>query len=1046
MIADVLQATPLQRGLLALAAETDDAYVIQVRLELDGRVDAARLRSAVDTVAARHPVVLGRFVDEGLPHPVHVIPARGTIPVEERSGDGVTIADEERGRGFDVRTGPLLRVTLVHADAGDEVVLTGHHIALDGWSFGIVIDEIQRAYADAALPAVRPFRDQVLHLQQKDMTAALDHWRARLGDGFVPLQLADRATEPGDGRFGAATIERRGWSASDTDRLLSFARSHDVTLNTLAQLATAVMLSRLTDRDDVVFGTTVSGRDPELVGSESMVGLFITTVPVRIGLDDAPVAAVLERLQHDFALDVAHAHPGLRAIARTAGAGSLFDTLLVFQNAPVSRHDGTGFAPDAAVRHAEAHSLTHYPLVVAPAVIEGRFVVDVEVRAEQLVGHSSSGLADLWQAALDEIIARPAAPVDGIRAERDVDRAAWARLAGDARGVGRDSDLTAGMDAAASRRDPSAANDWGAPLEDRRTVPDLFAGAVASGPDAIALADGIRAWTYRELDDRTARLAAGLAAAGIGGGDVVGIALPRSIEVVEALFGIARAGACAVYLDPTLPAGRLDAIRRLSDPRAVIGVSPWHDVPKVEPADAAPPVVEVHPDDALYMIFTSGSTGEPKGVVATHRGIVALHADHAERAYSGAAPGSLTVGHAWSFGFDASWQPLLALFSGHRVELLDADTMRDPVSLEAEILGRGITMIELSPTLFGCLPADSPVHERLRVLGLGGEAVGVEAWRTLGDSPVRAMNFYGPTETTVDAVSAVMSETDEVVLGRPVAGMRAYVLDRRLRPTPVGAVGELYLAGPQLARGYAARAALTAERFVADPFRHGGRMYRTADLVRVRPDGRLAYLGRSDDQVKIRGHRIELGEVATAVRSLGGVREAAVLPRPRGRGTVLRAFLVTGEPGPFPRFMDAASFRTQLAAVLPGYMVPADAVLVEALPLTPNGKLDARALQALQPAVVVSAGGVLAETTSARADLAEVALVETALAEAAEAVLGHPVDRDDDLLDAGMDSIDLVSFTHALAARGVSVTIADVLSHRTLAELAGAVEGAPAFA
>ncbi|MDQ1122335.1 non-ribosomal peptide synthetase component F [Microbacterium trichothecenolyticum] len=786
MILDVLQATPLQRGMLALAAETDDAYVIQVRLELDGRVDAARLRSAVDTVAMRHPVVLGRFVDEGLPHPVHVIPAAGTIPVEERSGEGSTIAAEERRRGFDVRTGPLLRVSLVHADAGDEIVLTGHHIALDGWSFGIVVDEIQRAYAGAPLPAVRPFRDQVLHVQQKDETAALAHWRARVGD-VTPLQLADRATEPGDGRFGAATTEQRTWSASDTDRLLAFARAQNVTLNTLTQLATAVMLSRLTDRDDVVFGTTVSGRDPELVGSENMVGLFITTVPVRVALDDAPVASALDRLQADFAVDVAHAHPGLRAIARTAGVGSLFDTLLVFQNAPVSRHDGTGFAPDAAVRRAEAHSLTHYPLVVAPAVIDGRLVVDVEVRAAQLVGFTAGELADMWRAALDEIVDAPAAPVNGIRAERAVDRAAWARLAGDVRASDPVDDTPLGGRVSVTAPD------------DRRTVPELFAGAVASLPDAVALADGARSWTYRELDDRTTRLAAGLAAAGIGVGDVVGISLPRSLEVVEALFGIARAGACAVYLDPALPDTRLDAIRRLADPRAVVGVSPWRDLPAVEPVDAALPVVEVHPDDALYMIFTSGSTGEPKGVVATHRGIVALHADHAERAYAGAAPGTLTVGHAWSFGFDASWQPLLALFSGHRVELLDADTLRDPARLEAEILGRGITMIELSPTLHACLPADSPVHERLRVLGLGGEAVGGDAWRALGRSPVRAMNFYGPTETTVDAVSAVMSETDEVVLGQPCRR------DARVRARPAATADARGRRGRAVPRGPAAR-------------------------------------------------------------------------------------------------------------------------------------------------------------------------------------------------------------------------------------------------
>ncbi|MGY2060306.1 non-ribosomal peptide synthetase, partial [Nocardia gipuzkoensis] len=453
-----------------------------------------------------------------------------------------------------------------------------------------------------------------------------------------------------------------------------------------------------------------------------------------------------------------------------------------------------------------------------------------------------------------------------------------------------------------------------------------------------------------------------------------------------------------------------------------------------------------------YLIFTSGSTGEPKGVIGTHAALASYFTDHRDRVYRPAERRlgrTLRIAHAWSFSFDASWQPLVGLFDGHSLHLFDEAEMRDAQGIVDGIERHRVDMIDTSPSMFAQLSAAGLVDgDHLTVLALGGEAIGPLMWDRLRALPDTAVyNCYGPTETTVEAVVATVNggagQSDSPpapVIGRPVDRMSGYVLDALLRPVPYGVVGELYLSGDQLTRGYVGRPGLTADRFVADPFgvvaegvesgngaraALGGRMYRTGDLVRRLPSGELSYIGRADDQVKIRGYRIELGDIESALLRVPSVREAAVVVVRRGSGPCLVGFAVAADDA------DGWSLRAELADQLPGYMVPARIVVVAQLPLNANGKLDVRALTELGQREMASEGS----GTAARTD------TERALCRAfSEALGGRVLGIDDDFLDLGIDSIVAISLVNKARQAGLSVSPAMVLATPTIRDLAAAVD------
>jgi amino acid adenylation domain-containing protein/non-ribosomal peptide synthase protein (TIGR01720 family) len=1049
---EVLPLSPLQTGLLFLAAfdsaeEADlDVYTVQMTFEVDGEVDAARLRAAGQALLERHPNLRAQYRCLRSGRAVAVVADGVQLPWFEADLSGLTEREQEaawqlglieEGRRFDVGTAPLLRLRLVRFGSVDtpryRLVLTHQHLLLDGWSRGPLMAELSRLYAEgSAVGTEHPdYRDHLAWLARQDNAAAGAAWEQALAGLSEPTRLV-----PVDPQRAPAVPQLRSeeLSVALTGRLAALGRARGLTMNTLVQTAWAIVLGRLTGRDDVVFGATVSGRPADLDGAESMIGLFINTLPVRVRLDPGEsVGALLDRLQTEQSELLAHQHLGLSDIQRRAGLGELFDTLMVFENYPdvtgeTDAGPGDSGAPVLRVVDAGGRDATHYPFtwVVDPG---SRLQIGAEYRA------------DLFTAAdVEEIIAAMVTVFE--------------TMADDAGRLLGQVDVLA---PAARRR---ILHTWNVTDEldevDDVTLADLFARQANLTPDATAVVGSDGALTFAELDERSNRLARLLIAAGAGPERLVALALPRTGQGIVAILAVLKSGAGYLPIDPEYPAGHIgrmleDAAPQLllSGPEIVLPASGLRRM-LLDDLEGLAAVAEVsgaaltdadrraplHPDHPAYVIYTSGSTGRPKGVAVTHGSVVRLFRSHRELLYRPtiAATGRrrLNVGHAWSFSFDASWQPQLWMFDGHTVHVIEDDVRRDPDRLIAAIVDAELDFLELTPSHFGQLAEAGLITENrcpLAMIGVGGEAVPDALWsRLAGLTDTLAVNLYGPTESTVDALVARLGDSERAQVGRPVIGTRAYVLDGALRPARPGVTGELYLAGGGLARGYLGRAGLSAERFVADPFAieagapaGGQRMYRTGDLATWTEDGRLVLAGRVDDQVKVRGYRIELAEVEAALDRQDAVGQALVVVREDRPGIKQLIGYVVAAPGFVP---EPSDLRRGVAAVLPDHMVPTAFVLLDRLPVLANGKLDKAALPA--PDRNATAGG--RPPTTAR---------QKVLCDVVAAVLGLPeVGLDDDFFALGGDSIVAMQLVSRLRGAGLKVTPRNVFSHRTPERLA----------
>ena len=1000
--------TPLQEGLHFLSSfDLDglDVYTVQLILQFDGRVDLARLQRAFAGLLDRHPNLRAGFPTTPDGVTVQVVASGVEVPCREVDGDVDRVAVDDRIIRFDHTRPPLLRASLVHTPEGDCLVLTAHHMVVDGWSMPLLVGELQALYGDVELPPAVPFTRYLAWLATRDRDEARSEWTEALADISEPTLLAP--VDPGRQAV-LPEVLRCQLPADLTARVADRARSLGVTLNTAVNGAWALLLARLTGRSDVVFGTTVSGRSPEVPGIEAMIGVFINTLPVRVRLRPAEsVSDLLVRLQAEQTRLLDHQHVGLAELQRLAGAGELFDTLIVFENYPIATDTPAGGDhDDLTLTGGSAADATHYPLTLAVEPGE-RLVLALEHRPDLFTTTDVELLATRLVRALETFADEPERPVGSVDLLGDDER-----------------DALVGQDQIA--------------LAEPVTIPQLFRAQVARRADAPALVCEGQRRTYAQLDARTNQLARHLRGIdGVGPEAIVALLLARSHEVVEALLAVQKAGAAYLPLDPDLPPERRREVLADARPVAVIagaGVEVPDGLPVVrldDPAidghDSQPLDVPIHPDHPAYVIYTSGSTGRPKGVVVPHRNVGALLANHRRRLF---APTEarlgrpLRIGHAWPFSFDASWQPLLGLLDGHAIHVATDEVRRDPQRLSALLVDDQIDFVEVTPSHFGQLVAaglGSRGRLPLALLGVGGEAVPPQLWGELQSlDGTEAYNFYGPTECTVDTVVGRVRDTERPVIGRPVDGTAAYVLDDGLAPVLPGVTGELYLAGPQLARGYLGRPDLSAERFVADPFGPPGtRMYRTGDAVRRRRDGTVEFVGRADDQVKIRGYRIEPGEVEAVLATHPAVGQVTVAARTDGV-TRLVAYVVP-TPG---ASLDPVAVRAHVAELLPDYMVPAAVVSLDALPLTPNGKLDRAALPAPDFAAL-SAGAPPRNEREAR------------LAELFARALGLPlVGIDDSFFDLGGDSIVSMQLVSLARAAGLVLTPREVFRHKTVAALA----------
>ncbi|EID54023.1 non-ribosomal peptide synthetase [Saccharomonospora xinjiangensis] len=1041
-ISDVWPLSPLQEGLYFHAtydAAELDVYVSQERLDLDRRIELPRLRAACAALLDRHPVLRAGFTGDGAARPVQYLADGVEVPIIEHVVDGEDEASEtlalDRRRRFDLTQPPLFRLLVLRMpDGRDRLVVTHHLVLWDGWSAWLVLEDLLSLYeGQRDLPRPGSYRDYLAWLATQDDGAALDAWRATLAGLTEPTLLGGENARPSIPADVHATLSRQ-----DSDLIRVWARERGLTLGTVLSTAWALLLCTVTGRDDVVFGAVVSGRPAEVPGADTAVGMFLNTVPQRVRLDpDERVGALLRRVQAERAATLPYSHAGLADIQRAVGTRTLFDTLFVLR-----ADDGERRTERLRTRHGVLGISnvdgTHYAasLIVTPGQ---RLRVTLAVRPDALDTEAANRLLDRFVT-----VVRRLADGEDVR-------------------VGALDLLT---------RDEQAAvvESWRGPCADvgTETVADLLAHTAARNPGATALVCGDDTVTYAELDGRVNRMARLLLARGAAPERIVALALPRSVDLVVALFAVLRTGAAYLPLDLDHPAERLAWMVGECDPVCVLTSSHGPAVPKLSgrTVDLADDAVSaelagfsegpIHDDECpafaadrpgrlghpAYVIHTSGSTGRPKGVVTPYLGLTNMVINHRERIFApvvaSAGGRRLRVAHTVSFAFDMSWEELLWLVEGHEVHICDEDLRRDAEALVAYCEKHRVDVVNVTPTYAELLIEAGLLDGHVPPLVLlGGEAVPDSLWRTLNTTEgTEGYNLYGPTEYTINTLGASTRDSTTPTVGTPILNTRAYVLDTHLRPVPDGTPGELYIAGAGLARGYHRRPALTAERFVADPFGPpGGRMYRTGDLVRRRSNGMLDFLGRTDDQVKIRGHRVEPGEVACVLREHADVAHAAVVARD-GRlvGYVVRRGREGREgargTGNGEVTEDIGlSLRAWLRTRLPEYLVPGAVVEVGALPLTVNGKLDVAALPLPErdPA------------SGSRASRAPSTHEQRVLCELFAELLDAPgVGIDDDFFDLGGHSLVATRLIgRARAALSAELSLRDLFEAPTVAALAG---------
>ncbi|MFD7574690.1 amino acid adenylation domain-containing protein, partial [Streptomyces sp. NPDC059810] len=1076
-VADIWPLSPLQEGMYFHATydagDALDVYQSQETLDLDSRIDADRLRAACRTLLDRNTGLRAGFTSDGLPGPVQFIVDGAEIPLVEADLSGLP-ADEQRTRTeellaadrrqrFDLSAAPLCRLLLIRlGDGRDKLVVTHHLILWDGWSAWLFLEELftlyERAGDPTGLPLPGSYRDHLAWLAAQDTSVALDAWRGALAGFDEPTLLAPTGRDTGPVipvDFDALLTQEAG------DRLRTVARRHGLTLNTVLNAAWALVLSAMTGRADVAFGTAVAGRPAEVPDVAGIIGMFLNTIPARVALTpDEPLLDLLRRMQSERAAVMPYEHVGLGTLQQESGHRRLFDTLFVLRSA-----DGEDRA--AALR--ERHGITgvsnvdgtHFPLtlIVTPGA---RLKVTLAARPDLFDADAAGTILARFTTVLDRIGETLAGPA-----------------AASARTVGVDLLLPAENAALRTARESGRE-----PVPDE-TVADMLTAQVARTPDEVALVFGDRALTYAALDAQVNRLARLLLARGAGPEKVVALALPRSIEMVAALFAVLRTGAAYLPLDLDHPADRLRLMAEDTGPLCLLSTTAVAPTLRREDGPVAPEVLL--DDEAVlaelaalsgdgitdaerpafargvpdrleypaYVIYTSGSTGRPKGVVTPYRGLTNMQLNHQKEIFDPAIASAggrrLRIAHTVSFAFDMSWEELLWLVEGHEVHVCDEELRRDAEALVAYCDEHRVDVVNVTPTYAqllieeGLLDQDEAAgkHRPALVL-LGGEAVSDTVWTRLRRTEgTYGYNLYGPTEYTINTLGGSTTESATPTVGRPIRNTRAHVLDTMLRPVPPGSPGELYIAGTGLARGYHDRAALNAERFVADPFgKPGERMYRTGDLVRERPDGLLDFLGRTDDQVKIRGYRVELGEISTALSAHPEVAHAAVVVHEtagtkrlvgyfvREHGTVAPEHGTVGPEDATPTDAGADTLvkelREHLRSRLPDYMVPSALIPVATLPLTVNGKLDVKALPAPD---LTGTGAGRAPRTPQEETLCALFAEVLGLAEGAVGI-------DSDFFDLGGHSLlatRLVS--RARTALDAELAIRDLFEAPTVAEL-----------
>jgi amino acid adenylation domain-containing protein/non-ribosomal peptide synthase protein (TIGR01720 family) len=985
-IEDIYPLSPMQEGMLfdTLMAPRSGIYLMQDRFDVHGVIDETCFQRAWQMIIDRHTALRTGFLWETSPHPVQIVHRHVDLPFEyhdwrllnsaDRQDRLETMLAEERQQGFDFLKPPLMTVRLIRlAEERYCFVRSYHHILIDAWCMSLMLVELMANYKALSLGQLRPqlpaprFQSYIAWLQKQDKDAAKQFWQRYLHGmtESTPFNVDKLLLDAEKGKASVADAIVF-LSAQNTKKLNAMAQQYRVTPNTFVQAAWAVMLSRYSGRGEVVFGVTVSGRPPELPGSEDMLGVFINTLPLRVAVDMAlPVAEFLSGLlrqnielrQYEYSQLVQ-----IQSWSEIPREQPLFESLLVFENYPV---DPSLRSNESALNIVDVATRTHTNYPLNGMVIPGeRLHLQITYHTNRFETAAVERMLGHFRNLLEGMIANPEQRICEIpllaEEERRLMLQQWNRTV----------------------------HAYPEPCD---TITQ-FESVAARKPDAVAVAYLEKQLTYGELNKRVNRVAHALMSEGADPEMLIALFSERGIDYLVMMLGAFKAGMAYLPFDPSHPDGRIaqvlkesgaawvltcesnfdrasDLADRAGETAGAVQQAPRSlglqllsrpDVLVLEELESGEngtenPPKRHGPDNLAFVIFTSGSTGKPKGAMVEYKGmfnnlitkVPAL--DLTEQDVIAQTAGQC---------FDISvWQHLTALVCGARVEILPDEIVKEPYRLLAQLGESGVTVLEAVPSMIQALldSVDILGLPELRWLIACGEAFSPELCRRWMERMphVKVLNAYGPAECSDDVsyyeVPAIPSDAETIVpIGRPVHNTRLYLLNRWLEPVPVGVPGEICVTGIQVGRGYLDRPDLTAEKFIPDPFDETGcRMYRTGDLGRYREDGAIEFLGRIDHQVKIRGVRIEPGEIEAQLLTFPNIERALVTVREGGAsGKMLVSYVVCSK-----RFVnnDAelfAKLREHLATRLTDAMMPQAFVRLDVMPLGANGKIDRKALPA----------------------------------------------------------------------------------------------------
>ncbi|HEY4326480.1 MAG TPA: amino acid adenylation domain-containing protein [Mucilaginibacter sp.] len=952
-IISIYRLSGLQQGMLfhSLYEEGSGSYIEQLCCDLTD-VNIKAFLASWSVVIKHHTILRSAFYYDSFSVPVQCVFRDAELPLEEldfrwmdetsQTAALKNFEEEDRAKGFDFKSVPLMRLGLIRlSESRYRMVWTSHHILFDGWSFPVLMEEFLTTYelliSGKPIPQVEEdrYEDYIRYLEQKDKEAEESYWRSYLNgiNHGTLLPFISITTDRTKG-IGSYQLQYIVLNKSKTSQIQAYVQSKGLTVNTLMQGVWAWLLHRYTGDNEIVYGVVVSGRPDELAAVEQRVGMYINTLALKAEFSgNQNTLNWLKGLQADQVSSRQYQYTALQDVQKWAGIkGDIFDNILVFENYPVSKLVASG-SWSLQVGNVETTEQTNYPLTLTITNAE-ELSISFSYNTDLLQQDYVTAIRDQFEEVLFQMVDERAVKLNNIRL------------------------LTTSQE----QQLREEFNNTKVVYPKNNNLIDLFEEQALNNAGAIALIFEGEQLSYGELNKRSNQLAHFLQRKGVEREALVPICMERSIEMIVGILGILKAGAAYVPIDPEYPADRISYMLEDTGTEFVISSSGSRERLNASNATVIEldgsreqidnerdnnPAVTINPEQLAYVIYTSGSTGRPKGVMIEHQSLINYCLTF-KNYYSIIDKDKIL--QQSSVSFDTMVEELYpALISGASI-IIVKEGGKDVYAIKDYIENENVSILSTTPTVIEWLNSELATTNKLRYVISGGEVLPPHFINKLCSS-VQVVNTYGPSETTVCvAYNRIDDVANSSLIGKPVSNTQLYILNGNKELCPVGVSGEICAGGVQLARGYLNNPALTAEKFITDPFSKeaGARLYRTGDLGRWLPDGNIEYLGRIDDQVKIRGYRIELGEIENVLNQSKMVNQAVVLAKEDNNGKKQLAGYIVPKG-----VLDKQELRNYLTAKLPEYMIPVIWVELEQLPLTPNGKIDRKALSDSEAAEMI---------------------------------------------------------------------------------------------